>query len=183
MAASTNPRSQVYKIAAGKTRANSIMTTLRKPDGSETSSIQETMKVMRDYFFTEDREEMLYHKNIRKTTEEPISTSEDVKFSREEIKHTIESFNDKKAPGIDGITSGIYLRTFNTFPRLVTALYNQCPKRGCFPKRRKIAKIIPIIKPGKENSMDPFKYHPISPLNMGGKVLEKPLIKRINHHM
>ena len=31
--------------------------------------------------------------------------------------------------------------------------------------------------------MDPSKYHPISLLNMGGKVLEKLLINRISHHM
>jgi hypothetical protein len=41
VAASTNPWSQVHKLTAGKTPANSIMTTLRKPDGSETSNIQE----------------------------------------------------------------------------------------------------------------------------------------------
>jgi hypothetical protein len=56
VAASTNPWSQVYKLAAGKTRANNIMNTLRKPDGSETSSIQETMEVMLEYHFTEDIE-------------------------------------------------------------------------------------------------------------------------------
>ena len=181
--ASTNPWSQVYKLAAGKTRANNIMTTLRKPDGSETSSIQETMNVLLDQLFTEDREDTLHHKLIRKNIEEPIGTSDDLDFSREEIQHTIESFSDKKAPGIDGITGGIYLRTFNTFPRLATAIYNQCLKRGCFPKRWKIAKIIPIIKPGKEKSRDPSKYRPISLLNIGGKVLEKLLINRINHYM
>ena len=37
LAACINPWSQVYKLAAGKTLANSIMTTLRKQDGSETS--------------------------------------------------------------------------------------------------------------------------------------------------
>jgi hypothetical protein len=137
--ASTNPWSQVYKLVAGKTCANSIMTRLRKPDGSATSSIQETMNVMLDHLFTGDTEEdTLHHKNIRKTIEEPICTSDDLEFSREEIKHTIESFSDKKAPGIDGITGGIYRRTFNTFPRLITAIYNQCIKRGCFPKRWKI---------------------------------------------
>ena len=31
--------------------------------------------------------------------------------------------------------------------------------------------------------MDPSKYHPISLLHIGGKVLEKLLINRINHHM
>ena len=83
MTASTNPWSQVYKIAAGKTRANSIMTTLRKPGGLETLSIQETIKVMLEYHFPEDREEeeTHHHKNIWKSTEEPINTSEDVEFS------------------------------------------------------------------------------------------------------
>ena len=163
--------SQVYKLAAGKTRANSIMTTLRKPDGSETTSIQDTVKVMLEYPFAEDREEeTLHHKNIRKYIEEPLNTRDDVVFLREEIKQTIDSFNQKKAPGIDGITGGIYQRTYNIFPRVITAIYNQCLKRGCFPKRWKTAKIIPTIKLGKEKSICPFKYRPICLLNMGGKV-------------
>jgi hypothetical protein len=115
--------------------------------------------------------------------EEPIHTCDDTEFTQGEIKKTIESFNGKKAPGLDGITSGIFLRTFNKFPRLVTALYNQCLKRGCFPRRWKTAKIIPITIPGKENSMDPSSYFPISLLNTGGKVLEKLLINRTNHHI
>ena len=46
------------------------------------------------------------------------------------------------------------------------------PRKGCFPRRWKTAKIIPI-KPGKENSMEPSKYCPISLLNIGGNILEK----------
>ena len=184
LTASTNPWSQVYKLASGKIRPKSIMTTLTKSDGSETMSIQVTLEVLLAYLFEEDNAEKNTHqKTIRKAADEPITTSNDVKFSREEIKQAIESFNDKKAPGIDGITAGIYLRTFNIFPRLITAIYNQCLKRGCFPKKWKIAKIIPIIKPGKENSMDPSKYRPISLLNIGGKVLEKLLISRINYYI
>jgi hypothetical protein len=75
------------------------------------------------------------------------------------------------------------LRTFNIFPELVTAIYIQCLGRGCFPQRWTVAKIIPTIKPGQENSKDPFKYRPISLLKMGGKILEKLLINRINHYM
>jgi len=56
-------------------------------------------------------------------------------------------------------------------------------KRGCFPKNWKIAKIIPVTKPGREDSLDPSKYRPISLLNIGGKVLEKLLINRIMHHI
>jgi hypothetical protein len=31
--------------------------------------------------------------------------------------------------------------------------------------------------------MDPSKYRPISLLNIGGKILEKLLINRFNHHI
>jgi len=44
-------------------------------------------------------------------------------------------------------------------------------------------KLIPIVKPGKENSNDVSKFRPISFLNTGGKVLEKLLINKINHHV
>ena len=115
------------------------MTTLTKPDGSETMSIQEMLEVLLDYLFEEGNvEENTHQKTIRKAVEEPMKTSNDVKFSREEIKQVIENFDNKKALGIDGITAGIYLRTFNIFSRLVTTIYNQCLKRGCFPKRWKI---------------------------------------------
>jgi len=45
------------------------------------------------------------------------------------------------------------------------------------------AKIIPIVKPGKEGSDEVSKFRPISLLASGGKVLEKLLINRINHHV
>ena len=43
------------------------MTTIRKPDGTETTSLHETVKVILDYLFTVDSvEDNLHHKNIRK---------------------------------------------------------------------------------------------------------------------
>jgi len=40
------------------------------------------------------------------------------------------------------------------------------------PQRMEIAKIIPIIKPSKEDSQDPSKYRPISLLNIGARYLK-----------
>jgi hypothetical protein len=40
-------------------------------------------------------------------------------------------------------------------------MYNGC-LRGVFPKKWKVAKIIPITKPGKEDSYEVSKYRPIS---------------------
>jgi hypothetical protein len=39
------------------------------------------------------------------------------------------------------------------------------------------------VKRGKEGLNKVHKYRPISLINIGGKVLEKLLIVRINHHL
>jgi len=90
---------------------------------------------------------------------------------------------NKKASGEDGITGEIYKSAFETFPRYITAMYNGCLHRGVFPMRWKRIKLVPITKPGKDNSEDVTKFCPISLINIGGKVLEKLLINRINHHV
>jgi hypothetical protein len=89
----------------------------------------------------------------------------------------------KKAPDEDGITGEIYKCTFEILPTYITALYNGWLRRRVFPKKWKRAKLIPITKSGKENSNNISKFRPISLLNVGGKVLEKVLINRINYHV
>jgi hypothetical protein len=41
----------------------------------------------------------------------------------------------------------------------------------------KRVKVIPLTKPGKEESMDPSKYRPISLINVAEKVQKKLLIE------
>jgi hypothetical protein len=94
----------------------------------------------------------------------------------------IEKFDSGKAPGEVGENSGILLKTFKRFPTFITGLYNERLRRGYFPKQWKHSIIIRIIKPGKEGSTEVTKYRPISLLNVGGKVIEKLLTDRTNHH-
>jgi hypothetical protein len=122
-----------------------------------------------------------HHKAVRNLAEQPVNTEDDREFTTEEVGNAIAGM-DNKAPGTDGITRDIYKQVFNTVPKFVTALYNGCLKQGIFPTIWKEARIIPIIKPGQETSNEVSKYRPISLLNHGGKVLEKLLINRINHH-
>jgi hypothetical protein len=90
-----------------------------------------------------------HHKNIRRLTEQPIETFNDTNFSQKEVRQIIEGFDPRKAPGSDGITNNILTLVFASIPKTVTSIYNECLKRGYFPKEWKLAKIIPIIKPGK----------------------------------
>ena len=94
----------------------------------------------------------------------------------------IESLKPKKAPGPSGITNELVKLIFKAIPNTITLMYNKCLKTGCFPDNWKIAKVIPITKPGKEGSGDPTKYRPISLLNTEGKILERLFIQRIMHH-
>jgi len=92
-------------------------------------------------------------------------------FTQDEVRQIVEDFNPWQTPGPDGITSEILILVFKSIPKTVTSIYNECLKRSASPKYWKIANIIPIAKPGKEDSLDPSKYRPISLLNIGGKVL------------
>ena len=174
---SVNPWNAVYRLAAGKMRKCSTLTTLQKPDGSFTTDLEGTMNCMLDYFIPVDDGIMdnEYHRHIRNQIKDPISVQDDREFSQEEVLRVLENMNPQKCPGEDGITSGILLRVFMQFPRFVTAIYNECLRRGVFPKLWKRAKIVPIVKPGRENSTEVSKFHPISLLKVGAKVLENYL--------
>jgi len=140
---------------------------------------------MLDYLIPKDEvdNDTDYHNKIRKQIERPIQTADDREYSSEEIRTAIEAIHSKKAPGEDGITSEILQHAYRQFPKLIYTLYNQCLRLGCFPKIWKRVKVIPITKPGKEDTIAPSKYRPISLINDGGKVLEKLLINRIMHYV
>ena len=124
-----------------------------------------------------------YHKQVRAQAQQPATTADDREFTIEETRKAVDSTDNKKAPGENGITGDIYKQTFETFPKYIIAMYNGCLRQGVFPKRWKREKLIPIIKPGKENSDEALKYRPISLLNVVGKVLEIAMINRINHRV
>jgi len=116
----------------------------------------DTLVYMAEQLIPEDnpQDDTDHHKNIRRLTEQPIETIDDRDFSQDEVQQIIEDFNPRKAPGPDGITSDILTLVFKSIPKTVTSVYNECLY---LPKEWKIAKIIPIIKPGKEDSQDPSK--------------------------
>jgi hypothetical protein len=66
------------------------------------------------------------------------------------IGNAVESLDNKKASGEDGITGEIYKQTSETFHKFITAMYNGCLRSRVFPKRWKRTKLMPIIKSGKK---------------------------------
>jgi hypothetical protein len=131
----------VYKLAAGKTRYYSLFTSLRKPDGSLTIDIEETVKLMLEHFTPEDnvKDDNEFHKQNRAQSQGTVNTPDYRKFTLVEIRNAVESMNNKKVPGEDNITGKIFKQAFETFPKYITAMYNGCLRNGIFSKRRKRA--------------------------------------------
>jgi hypothetical protein len=115
---------------------------------------------MMEYFIPDDSEssDSAHHTHIRHETEEPLDTPDDVEFTKEEILAVIEKFGPGKAPGMDGQKSEIFLKTFKHFPIFITGIYNECLRKGNFPKQWKHSIIIPIIKPGTVGSTEISTY-------------------------
>ena len=180
-----NPWNAAYRLATGKLQNQTILSTLQTPNCTYTTDIEGTVNQMMDHFIPDDNQssDNAYHKGIRKRAKEPMDTIDDDEFTKQEILALLEKFDPRKAPGEDGLNSGILLQTFKCFPNLFTEIYNACLRRGYFPVQWKRYVIIPIVKLGKEGSTEATKYRPISLLNVGGKVLEKLLIDRTNHQI
>jgi hypothetical protein len=102
---------------------------------------------MMEHFMREDSvsSEGVHHKCIRQQTLEPLHTVDDEKFTKQEILGVLEKFDPSKAPGEDGMNSDILLQTYKCFPNFFTEIYNECLKRGYFPKEWKRSIILPII--------------------------------------
>ena len=124
---------------------------------------------MMDTFAPEDneRDDNDYHKHVRAQALLPTHMADDREFTTEEKRITVESMK-KKAPGDDGITGDIYNYAFKTLPKFLTAMYNGCLKHGIFRTRWKTAKLIPVTKPGKENSYDVTKNSSFVTMNCKG---------------
>ena len=112
----------------------------------------------------------------------PLHTSDDDAFTKQEIPAVLQKFDPRKAPSKDALNSKVLLHNFRSFPTFFTEIYNECLRKGLFPKQWKSSIILPV-KLEKEGINEVCKYHPITLLNVGGKVLEKLIIDRINHYL
>jgi len=66
--------------------------------------------------------------------------------------------NKNKAPGEDSINGKVFESAFDIIPKYISAMCNTCLRKGVFPKKWKTAKLIPIVKPGKEYGDEISKF-------------------------
>jgi hypothetical protein len=98
------------------------------------------------------KEDTETHSQIRTMTNKAPDTQNDEEFTLQEVTNVIKCIGDKKAPGEDGISNEVWKCIGSILPKYLTAIYNGCLREEVFPKRWKKARLIPIVKPGKERN-------------------------------
>jgi len=81
------PWNLVYKIASGKFRTTTRLTTLEKEDGTYTTDTRSTILHMLEHFAPDDREDRdnELHREFRKEIQKPLDPADDKAFTKEEI--------------------------------------------------------------------------------------------------
>jgi hypothetical protein len=95
-----------------------------------------------------------------------------------EVQHAIRGLKISKALGPDGSPKRALKHLPQRMALLLVALFNAILRTQCFPPVWKHARVISILKPGKDPAL-PSSYRPISLLDTIGKVFEKILLSRI----
>ena len=89
-----------------------------------------------------------------------------------ELDHAVNSMKRNKAPGQDSLkTEHIQLFYTELKPHLLN-IFEACLKLSYFPRKWKVAQVLTLPKPNKEDYTDPSAYRPISLLPVLGKSRE-----------
>jgi hypothetical protein len=108
----------VYKIAPGKRKTSTKLTTLEKEPGTYTVDTRSTLMHVLKHFAPDDSEDSDndQHKKVRKDIQEPTDTADDKAFTKEEIIANLKKFNPKKTRGWSNQRH--FNKSFPSFPRV-----------------------------------------------------------------
>lgn len=139
-------------------------------------TVETTMQQVLNHFFPDSS-------NIVPLESDESYQNDDQQLTEQEIKAAVFSMSLDKAPGSDMITGMILRQAFVASPQIFNHLYKTCFNERCFPKAWKSAVVAVIPKPGKDSYTTMSSFRPISLLSVPGKVLDRLMNDRINHHM
>jgi ribonuclease HI len=96
----------------------------------------------------------------------------------EEWKNALAQMKNRKAPGIDEVTSDMLKRLSQSAQLQLVGLLNQSLATGDVPESWRTGNIIPLLKPGK-NATEMKSYRPVTLTSHLSKVMERIIAARV----
>ncbi|KAF2895213.1 hypothetical protein ILUMI_10962 [Ignelater luminosus] len=114
----SNPWNKVYKLASGKLKNGTILTTLQLENGQFTRDLGDSLENLMNKFIPVDstNDDNNYDRRVRMAVLEEMNTKDDKLFSENEIYGTLNKINPNKTPGKDGLTSEILSKVNELYP-------------------------------------------------------------------
>ena len=179
---------KIYRVLR-KTNSRHEDSLLRCPTTGDTLTPQASADLLA-YTFYPDDSTATDHPCHRQTRKWALSFNidenlpeDDPQFTPTELETVLKSLNPKKAPGPDGLTADICSAAIRNSMETFLAIANKCLSLHHFPNQWKIAHVVIIRKPGKEDYTHPKSYRPIGLLSVLGKIVEKLLVGRLQWHI
>lgn len=97
----------------------------------------------------------------------------------DEIMKAVSKFDERKAPGLDGISNLVLKEVVMCCPNQVLGMLNDCLKYGSFPSRWKRQRLVLLPKDNKPLD-DPSSYRPLCMIDTFGKLLESIICNRLD---
>ena len=165
-----------YKMAAGKLKIDKALNSLRTGTGF-TDSMEETAQKLIDYHIPDDRAELDNHeqRQVRRKIRDKPDADNCAPFTIHELRRTIRSMKNGKAPGLDLIEVKVLKVAFKANEEPFPKFFNSLLEHGVFPDEWKEGNLRLLLK-GDKDPEEPGSYRPLCLLSTLGKWYEK-LIK------
>lgn len=102
-------------------------------------------------------------------------------ISEEDVRRAIFASAPLKGPGIDRLPALVWQKTWSATKNLLVSIFQHSMSKVFVPDKWKIAKIIPVKKPGKADYTNPESYRPVSLLPTLSKAMEAVVAERISY--
>ena len=104
-------------------------------------------------------------------------------FHPDLILKIITNLRNSKAVGFDDIDAYILKMVKSELTPAITHIVNLSIRSSVFPSIWKYSKVIPLLKPGAEDQLNPKSYRPVALLPVVSKVLERVVFLQIVEYM
>ena len=163
----SNPK-RLHKYIRQKQKVKYSIGPLKKPDGSTTTTSEESAEALACFF-----KSVFIHEDLQELPDFPSRVSDailDIVVTEELVHHKLSKLNTTKAIGPDEIHPFILATFCEHLCKPLCLIYNQSLQSGQLPQDWKLANVTPVFKNGQRNL--PNNYRPISLTSHACKVLE-----------